>query len=101
MRDGVMRLGQADLGIRAIDVFTRHHERGHARDVGLERQHLQIEHELGVFPEGGRHADRLLRHGEIAVDRLAFRDALFHVAHGVEIFAELGAVARAESAAEL
>ena len=45
-----------------------------------------------------RHADRPLRHRQIAVVGLALRDALLHLANGVEIFTQLDAVARAELA---
>jgi hypothetical protein len=91
-----MRLGQADLRIRAVDVFAHHHERADARDIGLERQHLQIEHQLDVFPERRGHADRLVRHREIAVVGFGLGDAVFEVAHGVEIFAQIGPVPRSE-----
>ena len=101
VRHRVVRLGQTDLGIRAIDVFPRHHQRADASDVGLERQHLQVEHQLDVLLERWRHADRLLRHRKIAVVRFGLRNALLDVANGVEILSQLRAIARAEPRAEL
>ena len=53
-----------------------------------------------VFPERLRHAGRPIRHGEIAVGRLRLYDALLDVANGVEIFAQLRAVVRAETVAQ-
>ena len=100
MRYRMMRFGQANLGIRAIDVFARHHQRADARDVGLERERLQVEHQLDVFLERLGHAHRLFGHREIAVGRLGFQDPLLDVADRVEILTQLHAVARAEPPAQ-
>ena len=51
MRRRVVRLGHADLRIGARADFARHLERDDARHVGLQREHLQVEHQLDVlFP---------------------------------------------------
>ena len=92
VRHRVVRPGQSNLGVRTIDGFSRHHERSDARDIGLEGEHLQVEHQLGVFLEGLGHADWTIWDLEIDVGRLRRRDALFHVANRTEILAELGAV---------
>ena len=100
VRHRVMRLGQANLGVWAIHVFASHHQRADTCDVRLERQHLQVEHQLDVLLEGFGHAGRLLGQCKVPVGRFGLRDALFDVANGVEILAELGAVTRAESPAK-
>ena len=50
MRDRVVRLGDADLRIRALADFARHHEREHARQVGLVGQRQQVEHQRRRAP---------------------------------------------------
>ena len=51
MRRRVMRLGDADLRIGPRAHLARELERDDARDVGLQREHLQVEHQLRVlFP---------------------------------------------------
>ena len=59
VRNAVMLLGDADLRIRALAQFARHHEGKHARHVrllGSRDQRSNIEPD--VFVEGVRHADR-------------------------------------------
>ena len=62
MRHRVMRLGDADLRVRPLADLARHHEREHARDVGLVRERQQVEHQLDVLVERLRHADRRVGH---------------------------------------
>lgn len=45
----MMRIGHADLGIRADAAFTAQHHRRHASQVRLKRDDLQIEHQLDVI----------------------------------------------------
>jgi hypothetical protein len=45
VRQRVMRIGHADLGIGAVARLARELERHDARDVALHRQHLQVEHQ--------------------------------------------------------
>ena len=40
MRHGMVCLRQPNLGIRAVDILTRHQERTDPSDIRLERQHL-------------------------------------------------------------
>jgi len=49
MRDRVMLTRHADLRIRTVVELARHHECSDARDVGLKRDVLQIEHEPDVI----------------------------------------------------
>src|SRR5205823_9038337 len=88
------------FGIPTPGVLARHHDGADTRDVGLERQRLQVEQQLDVFLERARQAHRLIRHGEAAVGRLRLCDALLDIADGVEVFAQLRAVTRAELVAE-
>ena len=56
VRQRVMRIRNSDLGVRPIRFFAAHHERNHSREIGLEGEDLQIEHQLRMFFEGCRYA---------------------------------------------
>ena len=61
VRQRMVRFGHADLGVRAVARLARQLERDHARDVALQRQHLQIEHQprvVGVRRRARRPAGR-------------------------------------------
>ncbi len=98
MRRRVMRIGDADFGIAAIARFARELERDDAGDVPLQREHLQVEHQLRVIFVGRRHANRAIEIGQRVVERLRFGllYAALDLAHGIEIFGHLGAIGRAE-----
>ncbi len=98
MRDGVVRLGHADLREGALAQVARQHEGGDSRDVRLKRQRLQIEHQLGVLVERLGHADGSLRHVQDSTRRLllGFLNPPLDLADVVEIVADPRAVARAE-----
>ena len=88
MRHRVMRLVQPDLRIHARALLAAIHERGHARDVALERQVLQVEHQLGVIVEPLGHADAgpvVLRQRRFGVLRLGLLDAPLDLAQHVEV----------------
>ena len=53
----MVRIGHADLRVRAVAGLARELEGDDARDVALQGQHLQVEHQPGVIGVGGRHAD--------------------------------------------
>src|SRR5688572_11592910 len=54
MRHRMMRLGHADVRVGSGARFPRQLERDDASHVSLERQHLQVEHQLDVvFPDRG------------------------------------------------
>ena len=97
VRRGMEALRDTALGIHAARRVAAHLERKHAGDVGLERQRLQIEHQLGVLLERLRHADGPIWNRETAVVRLGLRDALLHVADGVEVLTQFQAVVAAEA----
>jgi len=40
VRNGMVCLGQTNLGIRAIDILTRHQKRTDPGDIRLERKRL-------------------------------------------------------------
>ena len=48
MRQRMVRIGYADFGIRANAAFPAEHHGGNARQIGLERNRLQIEHQLHI-----------------------------------------------------
>ena len=62
MREGVMRIGHADLGVGPVAGLARQLEGDDAGDIGLEGQDLQVEHQAGVVGVGGGHA-----HGALEV----------------------------------
>ena len=102
MRQRMMRIGHADFGIGAVAGFARELERDDARDVALQRQHLQIEHQPGVVGVGGRHAHRPIQIRQRIVRRVGFGllNAAFDFADGVEILADPRAIAGPELAVE-
>ena len=56
MRERMMGIGDADLGVRACAGFTRHLKRRHSRDVARQGQQLQIEHQSSMIRIGRGHA---------------------------------------------
>ncbi len=70
--DRVVRVCDADLRIRAVALLTRELEGSDPRDVRLEGENLQVEHQLRVIGELRRHA-----HRPIEVRRLVLGDGLF------------------------
>ena len=96
MRRRVMRLGHADLRIRARAHLSRELERDHARDVGLQREHLQVKHQLRVVFPVGRHTDGPRQHvgQRVAVLLLGLLDAPLDFADRVQILVHARPVAR-------
>ena len=64
VRRGWNGCGDAALRVDAAGAVAAHLEREHARDVGGERERLQVEHQLDVLAERVGHADR--RAGQLA-----------------------------------
>ena len=83
----------ADTGVCTRAELARHNHTENTRDVSAERQQLQVKHQLGVRVERIRDIDRPLWqfHG-LGCARLRVLNALLDLAHGIQIFAELGAV---------
>ena len=100
VRERVVRIGHADLGVGAVARLARELERDDAGDVALQRQHLQVEHQPGVVGVGGRHAGRAveIRQRVVGGAGLGLLDAALHLADGVEVLADPGAIRRAERA---
>ena len=99
MRDGVVPVGDADLAVRPVAAGAAQHERDHARHVGLEGDHLQVHHQLGVIFERFRRGTGTLhrRNLHLGALLLGLLDAPLDIADRFQVFAELVAVARAES----
>ena len=64
MRRGMVRIGHADLRICAIARFPGQLERNYSGDVTLQRQDLQIEHQLCMIRVGRRHTGRPVEIGQ-------------------------------------
>ncbi len=90
MRKGMVRFGHADLRIRPRALLLADHERDHARQIRLEGQHLQVEHQGQVILEHRRHALRLVHRRQIEI-ALLFRllDAALDVAHRFGVLVDL------------
>ncbi len=103
MRDSVMRIGNADRTIRPVAAFPADHDRDHAREVRLERDHLKIEHQLRMILERARNTHGPLHHRQFQRGALLLRqlDAPLDVANRVHVIAELAAIARAEARLEM
>ena len=104
MRRRVEALGDAALRIDAARRVAAHLEREHARDVGLERERLQVEHQLDVLVERVGHAGR--RAGQLArlaahVARLDLLDAPLDLADVLEIALHPLPIARVEPPIEI
>ena len=56
---------KAAAGEHGVAVFAGQHQRGDARDLGFEGEHLQVEQQVHVVLEARGHADRWLRQLEI------------------------------------
>ena len=94
----VVPVGDADVAVRPVAAGAAQHERDHARHVGLEGDHLQVHHQLGVIFERFRRGIGPLhrRNLHLGVLLLGLLDAPLDVADRFQVLAELVAVARAE-----
>src|SRR5262249_19628528 len=71
----------------------------HSRDVGRERQYLQIEHQLDVLLPGVRHTDwsrRQFPMNTAGVVLFNLLDAAFDLSHAIQICAEPAAILRTQ-----
>ena len=99
VRHRMMRLGHADVRVGPRAGLARQLERDDARDVGLERQHLQVEHQPDVVFPDRRHAGRPIElRQRRGVALLRTLNAPLDLAHRVEILTDLDAIARAQLA---
>src|SRR5579864_5614529 len=86
-----------NLRIGASALFLADHKRDHAREIGLERQELQVEHQRQVVFENRWRALRLLDRRQLnAALFLSLLDAAFDVANRLRIFVHLSLVLRPE-----
>ena len=101
VRSGMMLIRHADVRIRPVADLARENHAEDARRVGLEREQLQVEHELRVVVERRGDAERPLRQLHVAV-RFGFRraDALLDLAHGIQVLGQLAAIAVADRRCE-
>ena len=97
VRQRVVRFGHADLRIGSGALLLADHEGDHAREIGPERQELQVQHQGQVVLELRRRALRLLDHGQVEVALpLGHLDAPLHVADRLRIVVDLGPILRSE-----
>ena len=94
MRQRVMRIRDADLGVGAVARLPRQLERHHTGDVALHRQDLQVEHQLRVFGIGGWNANRAIEVGQRLLGRAGLRllNPALDFADRLEILVDPGAV---------
>jgi hypothetical protein len=73
-------------------------ERDDPGNVGLQSQHLQVEHQVRVVRVSGRHANGAIQIRQPVVGRLrlGLLNAALHFAHSIQILVDFGAIARAE-----
>jgi hypothetical protein len=90
MRERVVRFGNANLRIRPRALLLANHERDDAREIRLERQNLQVEHQREVVFEDRRRPLRRLQGRELDVPLLlGLRDAPLDVANRLGVFLDL------------
>jgi hypothetical protein len=101
MRQGMMRFGHADLRIGPRALLLADHEGDHARQIRLEREHLQVEHQVEVILEDRRDALRFvhLRQIQIAL-LLRLLNAPLDVADRIGVLVDLGLILRAQRLSE-
>src|SRR5437763_14422803 len=103
MAEWMMRVRVAELRIGAIVLLARELECHDARDVGLKRQNLQIEHELRVIGKFRGDSDRPVGVGSLWIRSRALSplDLTLHITNAVEILIPAGAIRSAHALLEL
>ena len=103
MTGWMVRICDADLRIRAIAFLARELEGDDARDIRLEGQNLQVEHELGVVGEGRGDPYRPIHIGRRVIgDRLlGTLDLALDLANAVKILVQTHAIRTAQASLEL
>ena len=94
----VMGIGHADLRIGAVADLAADHEGADARDVGLHRQYLQIDHQPDMLVERGRNTGGPFQRRRLRIRRgqRGALDALLDIACRFQIFVELVPVGRTQ-----
>src|SRR6185503_1412881 len=98
VRDRVMTVGDADLRVAQPRQLAAHHERRHAREVALERERLELEHQVHVLLERLGDAARRRRRLQPALRALilGLHDSPLDLADVGEILVEPRAIAAAQ-----
>src|SRR5262249_1605931 len=78
VRDGMMRVGYANLRIRSAAKFPADHKGDYASDIALICEHLQVEHELDVLFECGRNTGGPVNDRDLRIMLYALLNPLFH-----------------------
>src|SRR5438132_7678439 len=99
----MMRVGYTDLRIGAIVLLARELECHDARDIGLKRQNLQIEHEFRVIGKFRGDSDGPVGVGSLWIlsRALSALDLRFHITNAFEILVQAGAIGGAHALLEL
>ena len=102
VRQRMEGIRDADEVVRLVADLGGHHEGRHAREVALECQRDEIEHQLQVLIEIARNAGRRVR--QVDLRRVTPRKLLhapLDLAHRLEVVPEHRLVARAEAALQI
>jgi len=98
MCERVVCVRNSDFRVRAVRLLAAHHEGNHPGEIRLEGQNLQVKHQPGVFLEGRRDAGGpRQRRQSPGTFLFADLDAPLDITNGIEVFGNLGTIARAES----
>src|SRR5262245_12120642 len=99
MTDGMVRIRDADLGIGTIVLLARQLECDDARDIRLERQNLQIEHELRVVGKLRGDSYRPIDIAQLWIQRRTLRtlDLALDFTNAVEILIHAHAIGNAHA----
>src|SRR6266404_2374403 len=102
MTGWMVRIRDADLGIRTVALLARKLECDDARDIRLKGQNLQIEHELRVVGERRRDPYRPIEVGHLVVRYrlLGALDLTLDLTNTVEILIQAHAIGNAHALLE-
>ncbi len=105
VRQAMVPIGNANLAVPSVASFPRQHERRNARNIGLQRQRHQVEHQLRMLAILQRNAVRLLhgrhRHGVLGRLFLGHLHLALHFAHRRQILIQLALVGVTQAARQL
>ena len=98
VREGVMRIGNADLRISSRARFPSELEADDPGDITLQSQHLQVEHQPCMVGVSSRYAHRAIQIRQLVVRAfgLGLLNAALDLADGIQVLADPDAIARSE-----
>ena len=101
MRYGVVRIESLHFRVGSLTQLAGQHKRGNACEVGLIREHLEIEHKLDVLFERLRYSERS-RHGSLGRNLLSsgLGKTPFDFANVFKIIVQRIAIRRAQTHVE-